>query len=337
MVVKHIPGCLPVVRQKGAALIIALVILSMVTVLAVAAGSNFFVTFKRVENQLYGQQAYFYLLSAESLMRSLLLQDLNSGSTTDTLAELEQATQDFAFEDLVSSLIVLDAQDLQGRINLNQVATATATNPAPKERLIRLIQLMPLEAPLDAAQATEITNAVIDWVDKEEFDELTNPGGAESDEYRDTEPGIRAANRPMMSVSEFRLINGVSDELYKAIRPYLTVYGNGEININTADPLVLRTLNENNNLDPLDEAEIEQIISLRESGGIESIDDLTKPLSDWVKQNGGALKSSFLQLKASTTFIDRDFAVYSVLYRDESAKSVIVVARSERPIEFIAN
>jgi len=323
----------PPASQAGAALIIALVVFSMVAILAVAAGSNFFVTFKRVENQLYGQQAYFYLLSAESLMRSALVED--SGNATDTL--LEWAPKEFLFEDQVSTLIVGEVQDLQGRINLNLLSSSSDANQVPKERLIRLIQLMELENPIDAGQAEEIANAVIDWIDDDEFEALTNPGGAESNEYRDGEPSIRAANRAMMSVSEFRLVNGVTDELYKAIRPYLTVYGSGEININTADPLVLRTLNEKGDLNPLDSSDIEQITSLREelADGIESIQDLNEPLRSQVTSNGVVLKSEFFQLSAKTEFVDREFAIYSVLHRDEAARTAKVIARSQSPLESI--
>jgi flagellar biosynthesis protein FlhB len=43
-------------RQSGAALILALVVVTVVVLLASTLQSDFFVTFKRVENQLHSQQ-----------------------------------------------------------------------------------------------------------------------------------------------------------------------------------------------------------------------------------------------------------------------------------------
>jgi type II secretory pathway component PulK len=40
------------------------------------------------------------------------------------------------------------------------------------------------------------------------------------------------------------MIKGITDEVYKKIAPYLTIYGDGKLNINTADKLVLQTLAE---------------------------------------------------------------------------------------------
>jgi|GEM_PF-222060 len=67
-------------RQRGAALIVALLVVAMAVMLATTLSSDFLLMFRRVENQMDSEQAYAYLLGAEGLARAALLEDLQNDS-----------------------------------------------------------------------------------------------------------------------------------------------------------------------------------------------------------------------------------------------------------------
>jgi type II secretory pathway component PulK len=60
----------------------------------------------------------------------------------------------------------------------------------------------------------------------------------------------------MDSLSELHLIKGMTDEVYNKVSPYLTVSSSGQININTADPIVLQALG-------FDEAAVKKLMENR--------------------------------------------------------------------------
>ncbi|MEO6666533.1 MAG: hypothetical protein ABIO65_07155, partial [Nitrospiria bacterium] len=71
------------------------------------------------------------------------------------------------------------------------------------------------------------------------------------------------------TLAELHLVKGITDEVYRAVAPYLTVYRNGAtdpLNVNTADPLVLQTLpvKEGQGFSfPLDATLVEKVVAAR--------------------------------------------------------------------------
>ena len=58
-------------------------------------------------------------------------------------------------------------------------------------------------------------------------------------------PPYRSANSPLPGLGDLRLIKGFTPEIIERITPYVTVFpteGGAGINVNTADPIVLQTL-----------------------------------------------------------------------------------------------
>jgi len=76
-----------------------------------------------------------------------------------------------------------------------------------------------------------------DWIDR---DTQRGPSGAEDGDYLRRDPPHRTANTALASVMELRSLEGITEELYQSIRPYLCVRELGEkttFNINTAEPI----------------------------------------------------------------------------------------------------
>lgn len=107
----------------------------------------------------------------------------------------------------------------------------------------------------------DIVSAILDW--RDEDDEVTWPGGAESGYYLQREPAYPCKSKPLEVLGELLLIRGVGPqaflgedvnrngildpgedvdgnrELQLGLRDLLTVHGDGLINLNTASSVVL--------------------------------------------------------------------------------------------------
>ena len=73
-------------RQRGVALVTALLVVSLATVAAVAMAARFQVDMRRTGNLLNGEQAYAYAVAAESWAYVILRRDRNE-SKHDSLDE----------------------------------------------------------------------------------------------------------------------------------------------------------------------------------------------------------------------------------------------------------
>jgi general secretion pathway protein K len=133
-------------------------------------------------------------------------------------------------------LLTAQIEDERGKLNLNDLATGG--DPIAKnkkvlrvKRLFELLQINP-----------DIVDAIVDWVDP---DEKPEPAGAESLYYQTLRPSYRAANAPLQTLLELRLIKGMTPDIIAKLSKLVTVYppdGQSKVNLNTADPLVIQAL-----------------------------------------------------------------------------------------------
>lgn len=333
--------------QRGAALILALVVFAIVALLAASLTMDFLVSVKRVENQLNSQQAAAYMRGAEGIARKMLRADLNSGGNVVHRNNPDLILSKrirFPLQDggEISGMVC----DMQGRFNLNNLPGGTTTPGAPpvrtddQERFIRLLQTLPLETPLSVDQATEIAEAVIDWIDSD--DDVTGLGGAEDNYYSRLDPPYRAANQAIQSVSELRWVKGVNEELFRALEPHVNALPAGvEININTADDQVLQSIGEQGNLLPLNTAQATSIGDERDSatgalpGGFRAVADISQAYRNQSVLTPAlanvTVSSDYFLMDIELLFQDRVYYQHAVLHRDGSSGNVSVttIARSQ--------
>ena len=129
--------------------------------------------------------------------------------------------------------IKVSIEDAQSRFNLNSIGGTDPTSLANLQLLQRLLDVLQLDP--------QLANAVADWIDPNSD---ARAGGAEDIDYLNLNPPYRAANRPMASVDELRLIRGFDAKTVAALLPYVTVLTavTNDINVNTASPVVLAAL-----------------------------------------------------------------------------------------------
>jgi len=104
-------------------------------------------------------------------------------------------------------------------------------------------------------QAQEFAASIVDWRDPDS--ELSIPlGSAEDTYYEDLKYPYAAKDADFEVLDELLLVKGIDKDIFQKIKDYLTVYGSGKININTASKEVLLALG-------LDEAIVRKILLSR--------------------------------------------------------------------------
>lgn len=336
-------------RQRGVALVVALLVFALCAVLMVGMQSEFNLFHQRSGNHLLAEQGDAYLRGAEQLASLALVADhqldqqRSASQPRDDLSEIwAQEPTPYPLEE--GGWLIGGLEDLQGRFNLNwlvpapppeegQEAVPVANRLTPAQRMfVRLLQTFDTPR-LSLDEAITLTLAIGDWLDA---DSLPLADGAEDDGYLSRTPAYRAANRPMASVSELRAVAGMTPELFEALQPLVTVWprqaSGSALNIHTAPLQVLRALNNDDTLEPLHETVAAQLHEMqREQGGFASLEAFlqSQPFQEGSLAGLETLlgeSSSWFLLSAEVEVADRRLRLYSVLHREQ--RSVRAVTRA---------
>lgn len=317
--------------ERGSALVLALLIVAVVTGLAVQFAYSFALNLSRAEYRSYGAQAQYYLLGAEALAAVVLEEDAEEAATVDHLGETwAQTIPPFPTD---HGFLEARLEDAQGRFNINSLRRKTSAGNDPgvspaqrftpeQRRFIRLLQTFE-DYPVAVEQAIEITEAVIDWIDED--DEVFGFGGAESLFYSRAEPPYGPSNQLFSSVSELRLVRHMTPELYQRLEPLLVALPeDATLNINTALPPLLRTINSPDQLEPLDERVLVDILEERQLQHYESVGDFfSSPVIQNAAPNaigtnaGYGVASEYFILHARASVDDQVRYLVSYLERDD--------------------
>lgn len=210
-------------NSRGVALITALLILTIATTAAVYLARQEHLSIRRSANVINGNQAYLYALGGETLAMTVLFEDRRENNTdgyTDTWAFPMPPYNAEGF------MILGEITDLQSRFNINNLVNENDTQDgASIDRFRKLIMQYGIDP--------NAVNAVIDWLDRNIAP--SGPDGAEDDYYLGLDPPYRAANGPMHSVSELRLVKGFNVDTFNQLAKSLTaIPEHVPVNLNTA-------------------------------------------------------------------------------------------------------
>ena len=217
----------PARRERGVALITA------VLVVAIAASAAAFLAFsqevwlRQVQHLRDAAQAEAVTQGAIDVTALLIAKD---DPKVDDLNEAWATTKPvFPVE---GGSVEIALSDPQGRFNLNNLLRNGQPSPGDMRVFQRLLALAGLNG--------NLADALLDWMDP---DDVVRPGGAEDSDYLALTPPYRAANRPLDSVDELRLVRGFDAQAVDKLRPWVTVLPQPTaINVNTAPAAVLSAL-----------------------------------------------------------------------------------------------
>jgi len=297
-------------RQRGVAVITALLIIALATVLVAAAMSDFDLNLRRTEATLFTEQAQMYALGAESWATRILSEDAEDNSVDHPGEVWATDLPPLPIEGgaLDGSLI-----DLQGRFNINNLVDANGEiDPAALEQFRRLLELLDLD--------TRQAGFAADWID-------TNidpafPDGAEDSSYLGQIPAYRTPNMPVTSVSELMSLPEMNKETYDALLPFVTALPRGTpINVNTASAPVLASLSAD-----LSISDATRVIEDRPEEGYEDLTELEEIIPAGLALPIG-VSSRFFQLTVRVNIGSTELTMYSLLER-QGAGSIRSLLRS---------
>lgn len=224
----------PLRRQKGAAVILALLTVTLVAGLAAAAVGDLGVAMDQIIGRHDQAQARQLARGAVDWARNVLAEDART-TQVDHLGEAwaVKVPPTPVEEGEVSG----ELQDLSGRINLNNLVQPDGPNLLELEQFRRLLSLVGI----GEAEALNLSAALLDWLDTNDTPRL--PGGAESSWYGAQTPARRPANGPLVAVSELTQVRGFTPDLVARLSPFVSTLPVGtastRVNVNTAPAEVL--------------------------------------------------------------------------------------------------
>lgn len=233
-------------RQRGIALIAVLLLLVFVLTIVGGMFYRHQIHIQKVTRNLVGEQALLLLLSAESWASSLLKEDGDTTRVDDYSEKWGQALPALPVE---GGYIAGCVRDLQSRYNLNNLAgysnkswedEVTAEQLGDDKGTRRTI-FKNLLALLQLDNSNARIAALVDWVDADSW--LVSPESAEDNEYLLLSPAYRAANHPLVELSELNLVQGFDGGDVVALEPYLSALPTETtVNVNTASMVVMTAM-----------------------------------------------------------------------------------------------
>jgi len=228
-------------RQRGSALLVALLITAMAALLASSGMEDGLYLYHQSAQHLRMQQARQLSVGLEDWAITILEKDPDLWD------------RELPPTEIPGGIIQGRLSELSGGYNLNSLVNSNGqVNVTTLERFRRLLEILELEPAL--------ADQLIDRVDR---DTAPRALGAEDSRYLSMTPPQLPANSPFVHRSELLLLPAITLETYNRLKPYVYVapLHDTAVNINTAPRAVLMSLAPG-----LDETLADQIIRQRGDG-----------------------------------------------------------------------
>ena len=244
-------------------------------------------------------QAIQVALGAESWIMDILRQDLEDGQT-DHLGEIwasDLPGLPIEGGDVFGSIV-----DLQGRFNINNLIDDNGKiHDESLEQLRRLLTALALDP--------RFAGIAADWLDADQ--DASFPDGAEDPIYTSLIPPYKTPNQTLTSVSELAALEGMDKETFKLLEQHLAALpGRTAVNVNTATPAVLQSLDEQISVD-----DVERLVSERETSGFNDIQTAFSSLVTPDVLNTLDESTNYFQLKVIVRIDTVRITLYSTFQR----------------------
>lgn len=322
-------------HQRGAALLVVLFIVALVSIIATQMGVSLQLQGQRTANIKAQNQAQWFALGAEHYATIAMKEVLNLSNGVIHLNQPWAEPISFPIE---NGVITAQLEDAQACLNINALISAPTSSatiggtPASSEQTPTQSNGASTSSVGDLAQAfTELVRRVngndtynaevvrdslLDFIDE---DTQARQLGAEDETYRGAAFPYLAANRFLADISELRLVNGVDIAWLPELLKYVCVIPNQHtmtININTIkeeDALLLSALLN------ITEADAQNLISNRPEDGYDDIQAFfNEPLLntlqlDPMMQAWFTISTEYFTLRTETQYDQSRFFLSSLL------------------------
>ena len=321
----------PPSRQRGIALLVAIMLVALGTIIAATIAYENAMTARRSSATFALDQSVLVAEAAESLaafgLREVWRSDKNHtyiGQGWDKPVGPVEVVPDV--------MLTASLEDLQGRFNLNNLVTTEGNaDQAQVNAFAQLLASLGIEP--------KWASYVVDWIDPDIMP--SNPEGAEDSVYLGQTPPYRTANMYITSASELLALPGFGHDRYKKLEPFVTALPNGTpLNLCTASGAVLDAFipgRQEFGLDPEGLAKNRQaagacfpkLTDYQAAGGGTGGGAPGQPTgAQRTPTQGGAggggasfeEHSSYFKLTSYVTIGTTEFNLYSVLFQDGSGQ-----------------
>jgi type II secretory pathway component PulK len=231
-------------RKDAAVLLLSLWSLSFLTILAVSIGLGArqrIVMLKRLESrsqvraavQAGAKKAIAVLtddVETSGVFPSLsakLRRHNNSSDFSEIMVAGLKVQVDYQLDPVAGSGFLFGLADEQAKINLNT-----------SDRTV-LSRLLSLVLGLMTDEAQTLADDILDWRD---YGMRSAQGFFSDSYYQNLDSPYPMKESPFERLDELLLVKGMNAEKFRKLAAYLTIYGNGRVNINTASRTVLLAL-----------------------------------------------------------------------------------------------
>ena len=245
-------------QRRGVALVAVLLVIALIAAVVFEFNYDSRVRYQLADNLRAGYQA---LHCAEAGLAAV----------TAALARVGQESPDDQMIEVLSGAVqvplgkgyfTVSVAGETGKINVNELKTPEGQLVRSRiDQMLRLIDVLNSQYGERKPLRYSLVPAIIDWIDAD--DEVTilpfvrgENAGVESDYYQALEKPYRCKNGPLELLGELTLVKGMTREIFRGaagtsetpratgMKQFLTVYGDGTLNINEASVTVLQTLSE---------------------------------------------------------------------------------------------
>ena len=308
-------------RQRGVALITAIVVVAIATILAVRIGTRAALDLRRTAGLVALDQGWHVALGAEAWAIEALKEDWRNASGTEKVDHLAEAwAQPLPPLPIDGGEVRGVLEDMQGRFNLNNLINAEdkpdADNVARFQRLLIRVGAQPRWAGLMA-----------DWIDG---DTMPDGDGAEDGTYLGQSPPYRTANGLVVTTTELMALPGMTREEFERIRPYVAALPPGTpINLCTAQAPVLAALAETGGADFTEEL----LATNRREGCYPTKEFLPTMVGDPLAQQlitseTVSETTNWFRALTAVRIGTSEFTLYSLINRNGSDTAIRTVLRS---------
>jgi|SRR6185437_13545002 len=321
-------------RQRGIALLVAILLVALGTIVAASIAYENAMTARRGASTLAFDQSVLIAEAAEALA-AYGLREVHRSDSQHTYLGQGWDKPVGPIEVVPDVMLTASLEDLQGRFNINSLVnpddTPNQTNIAAFQQLLASVGIEPKWA-----------GYVVDWIDRDIVP--SNPDGAEDSVYLGQSPPYRTPNMYITSTTELLALPGFGHERFQKLEPFITALPNGTaLNICTAPGLVLDAFipgRQEFGLDP------QQLLKNRQAAGT-----CFPSLTDYQAAFGGVQKpapggrpgqpggqqgtqfsqtSNYFKLTSFVTIGTTEFNLYSLLFQDGTG-NVRPILRSYTP------
>ncbi len=302
-------------KSLGSALISALFIMTLVAIAATAMSTRLRLDIYRTSAHINSDKLYLASQAVTWWAMDKLSAQNNSSNTLNTKEKI------FTFPTKLQSIYPNvhtegAVYDLQARFNVNNLQDKKF-----HALFYRLLENWPKK--INQSDRKLIFDATTHWI---RTNRLEQGADSFSSAYLQRNPPYNPGHQPMRNISEFRLVSGVTPDVYQMALPVMTALPEiTPININTAPKAILMTLGNG-----LDAAQVKEILVAREeSGGITLANSISLLQKLNIPKEQVTVESNYFLSIATTSSRDSHLTVYTVIKRTRTRQGMLTSIISE--------